>query len=59
MEDELGWKIMTKFVGLIAETYSYVTDVDSGGKKARLAKVCHKKNNWKLQKLLRSGLILE
>ena len=42
MEDELGWKIMTKFAGLIAETYSYLTDVDSGGKKARLAKVCHK-----------------
>ena len=59
MEDELGWKIMTKFAGLIAETYSYLTDVDSGGKKARLAKVCHKNEIWKLQKLLRSNLILE
>ena len=29
MKDELGWKIMTKFVELRAKTYSYVIDDDS------------------------------
>ena len=29
MRDELGGKIMTKFVGLRARTYSYLIDDDS------------------------------
>ena len=32
MKDELGGEIMTKFVGLIAETYSYLIDDGSDNK---------------------------
>ena len=35
MKDELAGKIMTKFVGLRAKTYSYLTDDRSEGKKAK------------------------
>ena len=35
MKDELGGKIMIKFVGLIARTYSYLTDDGSEDKKAK------------------------
>ena len=35
MKDELGRKIITKFVGLRAKTYSYLIDDDN--------EVCHKK----------------
>ena len=35
MKDELAEKIMTKFVGLRAKTYSYLTDDRSEGKKAK------------------------
>ena len=35
MKDELGGKIMIKFVGLIAKTYSYLTDDGSEDKKAK------------------------
>ena len=45
MKDELGIKIITKFVGVRAKTYSYLIDDDSEDKKAkRPKKVCHKKN---------------
>ena len=37
MEDELGRKFMTKFVGLGAKTYSYLTD---DGKEAKVTKTC-------------------
>ena len=48
VKGELGGKIMTKFVGLRAKKYSYLTDDGSEEKKAKGRKVCHKKNwIWK------------
>ena len=45
MKDELGEKIMIKFVGLRAKAYSYLTDDGIEDKKSkRHRKVCHKKN---------------
>ena len=38
MKDELGRKIMTKFIGLIANTYSYLIDDGSEDKKAKASK---------------------
>ena len=38
MKDELGGKIMTKFVGLKAKTYSYLMDENSEDKKRKADK---------------------
>ena len=44
MKDELGEKIVKKFVGLGAKTYSYLIDDGSENKKAKdTKKKCHKK----------------
>ena len=45
MKGELGRKIMTKFVGLRAKTYSYLIDNGGEEKKAKNTKMCHKKKN--------------
>ena len=43
MKNELGWKTMTKFVGLTAKIYSYLIDDGNEDKKSkRLKKVCYK-----------------
>ena len=45
IKDEFGEKIMIKFVGLRAKTYSYLIDDGSKDKTAKgTQKVCHKKN---------------
>ena len=44
MKDQLGGKIMTKFVGLRAKTYSYLTGDGSEDNKNKIHnKVCHNK----------------
>ena len=43
MKDKSGGKIIIKFVGLRAETYSYLMDDGSEDKKAKGTKKCHKK----------------
>ena len=40
MKDELGGKILTKFIGLGAKTYSYLIDDGSEDKKAKGTKKC-------------------
>ena len=40
VKDELGGKIITKFVGLRAKTYSYLIDDGSEDKKAKSTKKC-------------------
>ena len=48
MEDKLGAKIMTKYVGLRAKIYIYLIDDSSGDKKGKAKKkVCHKKKTYK------------
>ena len=43
MKDELGGKIITKFVGLRAKTYNYLIDDGNEDKKAKgTKKMCHK-----------------
>ena len=40
MKDELGGKIMTKFVGIRGKTFSYLIDDGSEDKKAKDTKNC-------------------
>ena len=49
MENELGRKIMTKFVRLRAKTYSYLIDDSSEDKKARDTKKCLIKRELKFE----------
>ena len=49
MKDELGRKIMTKFVGLRAKTYSYLIDDGSEDKKAKGTKKCVIKRKLKFE----------
>ena len=47
MKDELGGKIMQKFVGLRAKTYSYLKDSNDEDKKAKGTKKCVIKRKFK------------
>ena len=49
MKDELGGKIMTKFVGLRAKIYSYLIDDGSEDKKAKGTKKCVIKRKLKFE----------
>ena len=49
MKDELGRKIMAKFVWLKAKTYSYLIDDGSEDKKAKGTKKCVIKRKHKLE----------
>ena len=44
MRDKLGKKIVTKFIGLRAKTYSYLIDDGSKNKKAKSIQLKKKKN---------------
>ena len=49
MKDELGTKIMIKFVGLRAETYIYLIDHGSEDKKAKGTERCAIKRKLKFE----------
>ena len=49
MKDELGGKIMTKFVGLTAKTYNYLIDNGSEDKKTKGTKKCVIKRRLKFE----------
>ena len=49
MKDELGGKIMIKFVGLRAKTYSYLIGDSSEDKKAKGPKKCVIKRKLKFE----------
>ena len=49
MKDELGGKIVRKFVGLRAKTYSYYIDDGSEDKKAKGTKKCLIKRKFKFE----------
>ena len=49
MKDKLGRKIMIKFVGLRAKTYSYLIDDGSEDKKAKGTKKCVIKRKLKFK----------
>ena len=61
MKDELGGKIMKKFVGLRAKSSSYLINDDSEDEKAKGRKKCNikKKKNFKITKTVQKQLNLK
>ena len=57
MKDELGGKVMTKFVGLTGKTYNYLIEDGGEDKKSKDTKMCVVKDNLSLHiiKLFRSN----
>ena len=55
MKDEFGEKIMTKFVGLRAKTYSHLTDDSSEDKKAKGTKKCVIKGKLKFERIIKTA----
>ena len=55
MKDELGRKIMIKFVGLRAKTCSYLIDDGSEENKAKGPKRCVIKRKLKIENLFKSN----
>ena len=49
MTDELGWKTITKFVGLRAKFFSYLIHDDSKDKKTKYTKKCDIKRKIKFE----------
>ena len=49
MKDELGGKIMTKYSGLLAKIYIYLTDDGSEDRKAKGTKSCVMKRKFKFK----------
>ena len=54
MKDELGRKIMERFAGLIAKTYSYLIDEGSEDEKADMSLICGSADFSRLQSTLSS-----
>ena len=54
MKGELGGKIITKFVGLKAKTFSYLIDDGSEDKKAKGTKKCVIKRNLENLKIIKA-----
>ena len=55
MKQELGGQIMKEFVGLRANTYSYLKDINDEDKKAKDTKKCVIKKNLKFDlKIIRT-----
>ena len=51
MKDEFGGKVMTKFIGLKAKSYSHLIDDSSQDKKARITKKCPIKRKLNLKSI--------